>query len=40
VIDATNLRTLENVTGLIDPAILKHALDNDLLTHAHPPTVA
>ena len=31
VIDATGLRTLENVTNLIDPAILKEALDNDVL---------
>jgi hypothetical protein len=31
VIEATDLRTLENVTNLIDPAILKQALDNDLL---------
>jgi hypothetical protein len=31
VIDATDLRTLENVTSLIDPAILKQALDNDVL---------
>jgi hypothetical protein len=31
VIEATDLRTLENVTKLIDPAILKQALDNDVL---------
>jgi hypothetical protein len=31
VIEATDLRTLENVTSLIDLAILKQALDNDLL---------
>jgi hypothetical protein len=31
VIDATDLRTLDNVKNLIDPAILKHAYDNDLL---------
>ena len=31
VIEATGLRTLENVTNLIDPAILKEALDNDVL---------
>jgi hypothetical protein len=31
VIDATGLRTLENVVGLIDPAIIKQAFDNDLL---------
>jgi hypothetical protein len=38
VIDATGLRTLENVVGLIDPAILKQALDNDVLAQAeHPP---
>jgi hypothetical protein len=28
------LRTLENVTNLIDPAILKQAYDNDLLKPA------
>ncbi len=32
VIEATDLRTLENVTNLIDPAILNQALDNDVLT--------
>ncbi len=37
VIDATDLRTLENVVGLIDPAILKDAYDNDLLRRAQPP---
>ena len=37
VIDATDLRTLENVVGLIDPAILKEAYDNDLLRRAQPP---
>jgi hypothetical protein len=38
VIDATDLCTLENVVGLIDPAILKQALDNDVLEQAkHPP---
>ena len=38
VIEATGLRTLENVVHLIDPAILKQALDNDLLERAqHPP---
>jgi hypothetical protein len=31
VIEATGLHTFENVTGLIDPAILKQALDNDVL---------
>ena len=31
VIEATDLRTLENVTNLIDPAILKQAMDNDVL---------
>jgi len=36
VIDATGLRTRENVVGLIDPAILKQALDNDLLEQAQP----
>jgi hypothetical protein len=34
VIDATDLRTLENVVRLIDPAILKQAYDNDLLRQA------
>jgi hypothetical protein len=38
VIEATGLRTLENVVRLIDPAILKQALDNDVLEQAqHPP---
>jgi hypothetical protein len=37
VIDATGPHTLENVVGLIDPAILTHADDNDLLTRAQPP---
>jgi hypothetical protein len=38
VIEATGLRTLENVVRLIDPAILKQALDNDVLERAqHPP---
>lgn len=31
VIEATDLRTRENVTNLIDPEILKRAYDNDLL---------
>jgi len=39
VIEATGLRTLENVVGLIDPAILKQALDNDVLEQAKPPPV-
>jgi len=34
VIEATGLRTLENVVGLIDPAILKQALDNHALERA------
>jgi hypothetical protein len=38
VIDATGLRTLENVANRIDPAILKQALDNDVLGHAKPPS--
>jgi hypothetical protein len=29
VIETTGLRTLENVLRLIDPAILKRALEND-----------
>src|SRR6266567_2931333 len=37
VIDATDLRTLENVVSLIDPAILKDAYDNDLLRQAQSP---
>jgi hypothetical protein len=32
VIEATGLRTLENVVRLIDPVLLKHAYDNDLLS--------
>ncbi len=39
VIDATGLRTRENVVGLIDPAILTRALDNDVLEQAQPPPV-
>jgi hypothetical protein len=31
VVEATGLRTLESVVRLIDPAILKRALDNDSL---------
>jgi hypothetical protein len=37
VIDATGLHTRENVLGLIDPAILVRALDNDLLEQVQPP---
>lgn len=37
VIDATGLRTLENVVGSVDPAILTGAYDNDLLRQAQPP---
>jgi hypothetical protein len=37
LIAATDLRTRENVVGLIDPAILVQALDNDLLAQAQPP---
>ncbi len=37
VIDATELRTRENVLGLIDPEILTRALDNDALAQAQPP---
>jgi len=37
VIAATDLRTRENVLGLIDPAILVRALDNDLLEQVQPP---
>jgi len=39
VIEATGLRTRENVLGLIDPVILAHALDNDALAQAQPPPV-
>jgi len=39
VIEATGLRTLENVVRLIDPAILKQALDNDVLERALHPQV-
>jgi hypothetical protein len=34
VIEATGLRTLKNVVRLIDPAIVKQALDNDSLERA------
>jgi hypothetical protein len=37
VIDATGLRTLKNVVRLIDPAILKRALDNDSLEEKRQP---
>jgi len=37
VIDATDLRTRENVLGSIDPAILVHAFDNDALARVQPP---
>ena len=37
VIEETDLRTVENVTNLIDPAILKRAYDNDLLRETQPP---
>jgi hypothetical protein len=37
LIAATDLRTRENVVGLIDPAILVQALDNDLLAQVQPP---
>ena len=37
VIDATDLRTLDNVKNLIDPTILKLAYDNDLLRKPEPP---
>lgn len=36
VIEATDSRTVENVTNLIDPEILKRAYDNDLLRHPEP----
>jgi hypothetical protein len=34
VLDATDLRTLENVVGSIDPAILVRAYDNDALARS------
>jgi hypothetical protein len=34
VIEATGMRTFENVVGAIDPAILTQAYDNDLLARA------
>ncbi|MDQ3381344.1 MAG: hypothetical protein M3546_13690 [Actinomycetota bacterium] len=37
VIDATDLRTRENVLGLIDPEILTRAFDNDALALVQPP---
>jgi hypothetical protein len=37
VIEATGLRTLENVARLIDPAILTRAFDNDSLKQGRPP---
>jgi hypothetical protein len=36
VVDATDLRTLDNVKNVIDPAILKDAYDNDLLRKPDP----
>ncbi len=39
VVEATGLRTRENVVRLIDPAILTQALDNDVLARAQPPPV-
>jgi hypothetical protein len=38
VIDATDLRTLENVIRSIDPAILTQAYDNDAIAKVHSPT--
>ncbi len=37
VLEATDLRTRENVLGSIDPAILVHAFDNDALARVQPP---
>lgn len=37
VIDATSLRSFENIVRLIDPAILKRALDNDSLEEKRRP---
>ena len=39
VMEATGLRTRENIVRLIDPAILRQALDNDVLEQAQPPPV-
>ena len=39
VIEATGLRTLENVVRLIDPVLLKQAYDNDILSAARPPAL-
>ncbi len=39
VIDATGLSTRENVLGLIDPAILVQAFDNDHLARVDPPPI-
>ena len=36
VIAATELRTRENVLGLVDPETLAQALDNDALAQAQP----
>jgi hypothetical protein len=38
VIDATDLRSLDNVVRLIDPAILKQAYDNDVLRQRERPS--
>jgi hypothetical protein len=40
VIEATGLRTLENVARMIDPAILKRAFDNDRLDEQRRPPPA
>ena len=37
MIEATGLRTLENLVGNIDPAILVHAYDNDARRAPTPP---
>ncbi len=37
VIDATDLRSLDNVVRLIDPAILTQAYDNDAITRVQSP---
>jgi hypothetical protein len=37
VIEATGLRTFENVAQLIDPVIVTRALDNDSLDEAGEP---
>jgi len=37
IIEATDLRSLDNVTRSIDPAILAQAYDNDAIAKVQPP---